>query len=134
MKIFISYRFTGEDKKILEVILGNITKTLKSKRYDFFCSFYKENYFKEQNFSRNQRYEYYIQKLKDCEIILFFIKSSDDSEGMKIELDQAIKHDKKIVIAIQKNLSFTNFRKNAHDIIEYRNLEHFYKILETYNF
>ncbi len=134
MKIFISYRFTGEDMKALEVVLGNITKTLKSRRYDFFCSFYKEDYFKKQKFSRDQRYEYYIQNLKDCEIILFFIKSNDYSEGMETELDQAIKHDKKIVVAIQKNLGFTNFRKNAHDIIEYRNLEHFYKILETYDF
>ena len=133
-KIFISYRFSGEDIKTLKTIMDNITRILKVKGYNFFCSLYKEDYFKEYNLSRKQRYDCYKQNVKDSDIILFFIKSDDKSGGMVFELNQAIKHRKKIILAIQKKLNFPNFRDNAHDIIEYNNLNQLYESLNKYSF
>ena len=47
-KIFLSYRFTGEDPNQLNEILRNINSKLTSKGYDVFCSFLLENYFRER--------------------------------------------------------------------------------------
>jgi hypothetical protein len=133
-KIFISYRFSGENIENLEVIMGRITKILEIKGYNFFCSLYKEDYFKKHNLSKEQRYAYYKQNVKDSDIVLFFIKSADKSGGMEFELNQAIQHGKQIILAIQEKLDFPDFRDNANNIIEYNNLEQFYEILDKYSF
>lgn len=130
MKIFISFRFTGEDVEILKITLDKIKEIFESRGHDIFCSLYEDDFFKSKNFSVDEIYDYCNQKLKDYETILFFIKSSEPSKGMEMELDRAIKHNKKIIIAIQKNLNFTKFRTNAHKIIEYTDLEHLYTLLK----
>lgn len=100
----------------------------------FFCSLYKEEYFKEQKLSKEQRYKYYKKNVQDSDIVLFFIKSDHKSGGMEFELDQATRHKKEIILAIKEKLDFPDFRKNAHDIIEYNNLKELYQILDKYNF
>lgn len=133
-KIFISYRFSGEDLKTLHEIMDNITRIIQTKGYNFFCSLYHEEYFKEQKLSKAQRYEYYKQNVKDSDIILFFIKSEHKSGGMEFELGQATLHKKEIILAINEKLDFQDFRKNANDTIKYNNLKEFYEILDQYNF
>ena len=131
-KVFISYRFVGEDIKVLEIIMSRILKILEIKGYNTFCSLYKENYLKKNYKSKAERYDYYKQNIKDSDIILFFIKSKDKSGGMEFELEQAINYEKKRILAIQEDLKFPNFRDKANDIMEYKNLEQFYKILDSY--
>lgn len=133
-KIFVSYRFSGEDMAVLKSIMDRITSIINAKGCDFFCSFYKEDYFKEHKLNKEQRYEYYKKNVLDSDVILFFIKTADKSGGMEFELDLAKKHDKKIVIAIKNDLDFQNFRNDADEVIEFGDLEQFYKILSRYNF
>lgn len=133
-KIFVSYRFSGEDINVLKVVMDKITNTISEKGYDFFCSLYKEDYFEEQRFSLEQRYDYCNQNVIDSDVIFFFIKTADKSGGMEIELNQAIKHEKKIILAINESLDFTVFRENAHSIIEYKGLEQFHEVLSQYDF
>ncbi len=129
MKIFVAYRFTSEDINELEKILGKIKSILESKGGDIFCSLFLEEHFKNEGFSSDYIYEYCSGELKEHDIILFFIKSEEKSTGMELELKQAIKNNKKIVLAIQKNLHFTKFRKSAHQIIEFNELTHLYDLL-----
>lgn len=133
-KIFISYRFVGEDMGKLEIIMDKITRTLKNKGYNTFCSFYKEDYLKKKYPLKAERYEYYKRNVKNSDIVLFFINSIDKSGGMEFELKQAIDSGKKRILAIQEGLEFSNFRESICDIIEFKDLEQFYQILERYIF
>lgn len=133
-KIFISYRFSGEDLDALKTIMDKITDIISKKGYDFFCSFYKEDYFKEHKLTKEQRYDYYKQNIIDSDIIFFFIKTADKSGGMEFELNHAIKHRKKRILVVKNNLDFSVFRENAHDIVEYNNIDQFYEILKHYDF
>jgi hypothetical protein len=49
-------------------------------------------------------------------------------------LDLAVKHDKRIMLAIKNGLDFQNFRQHAHNVVEFNDLEHFYAILSQHNF
>ena len=129
MKIFISYRFTGENLSELKSILGKINEILKSKGHDIFCSLNEEEYFKSRKLTVDEIYEYCNQKLEEYDTILFFIKSEEKSKGMEMELEKAIKHNKRIIVAIKKNIYFSRFCENAHEIIKYTDLENLYALL-----
>lgn len=129
-KIFLSYRFTGEDAEILKGRLGKVKTILKLNKYEVFCSFFEEEFFVKKGLSTDQIYDYCKQELKCCEVVLFFIGSNKKSKGMEMELDEAIKAKKRIVVVIQKDLEFVEFRNSAHEIIEYDNLEKLYGLLE----
>jgi uncharacterized protein YqgQ len=129
MKIFVAYRFTGEDINELEIILSRIKSILESKGGDIFCSLFLEEHFKNEGFSSQEIYDYCSQQLKKHGIILFFIKSEDKSKGMEIELEEAIKNNKKIILVIRKNLHFAKFRNAAHQTIEFNELSDLYDLL-----
>ena len=129
MKIFLAYRFTDEDINELEKILSKIKSILESKGGDVFCSLFLEDRFQNKGLSYKEIYDYCSKKLKEHDIILFFIKSEGKSKGMEIELDEAVKNGKKIILAIQKDLHFTKFRSVAHQTIEYNELSDLYDSL-----
>ncbi len=126
MKIFLAYRFTNENINELEKILSKIKKSLESKGNDVFCSLFLEGYFQDKGFSSDDVYRYCLQKLEEYDTILFFIKSEGKSTGMELELKEVLKQEKRIILVIQKNLDFTKFRKNAHQIIEFDKLSDLY--------
>ena len=134
MKIFLSHRFTGEDLNKLTKILSGISKCLESKNLDVFCSTFKIEFFEEQKFSTEEIYGYCNERLVEHDIILFFIKSHHPSHGMQLELDVAIRHNKKIILLIDGALKFNKFRKNAHEIIEFNKTDSINSKISTINF
>jgi hypothetical protein len=129
MKIFIAYRFTGEDFNELEKILGKIKSILESKGGDIFCSLFFEEHFKNRGFSTQGIFDYCLRQLKEHGIIFFFIKSREESKGMRLELEEAIRSNKKIILAIRENLNFKEFRQAASQVIEFNELPDLYESL-----
>jgi len=129
MKIFVAYRFTGEDIIELENVLSKIKNILEAKGANIFCSLFLEEHFKNEGFSSQEVYDYCSKQLLKHDIILFFIKSGEKSKGMLIELEEAIKNNKKIILTIRKNLHFAEFRQAAHQIIEFDELSNLYDLL-----
>jgi hypothetical protein len=122
MKLFLAYRYTGEDLVILDNTLSLIRQILNSDGHNVFCSFFEQEYFKKLGYSADKIYDYCNQKLAENDLIIFFIKSAEKSRGMDIELEKARLFQKKIVVIIQKNLDFSDFRTSAQKVIEYDNL------------
>jgi hypothetical protein len=131
MQIFISYRFTGENIENLKSIIGEIKNILESKNNKIFCSLYEEDFFRENNFSVDAIYQYCNDKLVECDLVYFFIKSNESSKGMKLEFEEAKKYNKKIILLIQKDFSFFEFRESANEIIEYDDFDHLYELLNN---
>jgi hypothetical protein len=62
---------------------------------------------------------------------LAFIKSEEESKWMKMELEEALKLNKKIILAIREWLKHDNFRTKATKIIEYSTYDDVYRLLNN---
>ena len=126
-KIFLSYRFTGEDPNQLNEILRNINSKLTSKGYDVFCSFLLENYFREREMSIEQIYNYCLREQESCDIFMPLINSNHRSSGMELELEKAKELRQRQILLIRKGLEFTQFRNSSYKVIEYETFFNYIK-------
>ena len=85
MKCFVSYRFTGEDTKELEVALGKICSSLEQAKHSYYCSFWDEDLFNKESYTNKQILVHALKELDKSDCIFVFIKSAEKSEGMLIE-------------------------------------------------
>ncbi len=129
-KIFISYRYTGEEPKKLNILLNKLEKVLSKKGYEVFHSMKLEKYFIENNFSNEEIYRKCLEIQEGSDICLGLIKSGDESNGMKMEFEKAIEINQKYILAIKKELDFPEYRAEAEKIIEFNNLNHLCQLLE----
>ena len=123
MKIFLSYRFTGEDPSVLEQILSQIKVAFESAGHSVFCSFWSEQHFRDNNFSNKQILEFALQELDTADIYFAFIKSSEKSEGMLLEAGYALAHKKPIWVAIKNGVKTTFITELAEKNIDFETIE-----------
>ena len=123
MKIFLSYRFTGEDPKVLKETIQKICNSLDEAGHNHFCSFWKGDFFNENKFTYKQILEHALEELDLSDVYLAFIKSEDKSEGMLLEAGYAIAKGKKFILAIKKGIYTVFLREMADQVIEFKNIE-----------
>ena len=131
MKIYIAYKFTAEDPLVLKETLHNISLSLKKAGHSVFCSFWKSDFFKENNFTNKQIIEYAIKELDSSDIVLAFVNSDEKSEGMLLELGYALAKKKKIYLAIKKGVKTVFIEELSDTVIEFDDLEELYSKLST---
>ena len=132
MKIFLSFRFTGEDPKILVQTNKKIVNALGKSGHTVSDSMQSQDYFAANHFSNKQILEHTLQELDQADVYLAYINSDQRSEGMLIELGYALAKGKKIIVAVKKG-SRTYTPELASEVIEYENLEELYQKLEQLN-
>lgn len=130
MKIFISYRYTGEDLLVLEGILEKITTTFESKGISVFCSFRHNEFFQRENYSYKQKIDYALVELDESDYIFALIKSEEKSEGMLLELGYAYAKGKKIILAKKEGVFTTFVHELAMQTISFTHIEDLYQKLE----
>src|SRR5665213_1839035 len=113
MKVFLSYRFTGEDSAELKQIHEGIEKALLANGHTQWCSFGYEDYFKEQNYTNKQIMEHSLAELDKADTILAYIKSDQKSEGMLLEIGYALAKNKRFILAIKKGIKTTSIAQIA---------------------
>ena len=131
MRIFLSYRFTGEDPEELKEIIHNICKALEKSGNEIFCSFWKDDFFNENKFSHKQILDYAYNELDKSDCLLAFVKSEEKSEGMLLEIGYALAKKKKFILTIKKDVKTVFLREMANQIIEFDDLEDLYEKLST---
>jgi nucleoside 2-deoxyribosyltransferase len=129
MRIFVSYRFTGEDPDQLRTVIHEICSSLENAGHQTFCSFWKGDFYKENKFTHKQILNYALDELERSDMYLAFVKSEDKSEGMLIEAGYAIAKNKKVYLAIKKGIRTTFIREMADKIIEFETLDELYQAL-----
>ena len=110
-KIFVSYRFTGEDFKELEKVLGDICSALSRLGHTNYCSISDSKMFEEKKFTARQIMDYAFREIDKADIFLALVKSERISEGMLIEAGYAIAKNKKIILLINKNIKNHTFKR-----------------------
>lgn len=129
-KIFLAYRFTGENPLELEKVLSEIKNNLECAGHEVVCTFWSSDFFKANGFTTGQIYEYGLQKIEECDTFLAFVKSADASKGMQMESQRAVERNKPYILAIKNGLAFPEFRSAARNIIEYSQLPELYAMLK----
>ncbi len=123
MKIFLSYRFTGEDPIILEQTLSQIKNALEHVGHQVFCSFWEEQRFRDGNFSNKQILEYALKELDSSDVYFAFVKSAEKSEGMLLEAGYALANKKPMWVAVKKGVKTTFLTELADKRIEFETLD-----------
>lgn len=123
MKVFLSYKFTGEDPAVLKETITKICDSLEKAGHTHFCSFWKGDFFNENNFTHKQILEYALKELDDSDIYLAFIKSAEKSEGLLMEAGYAIAKKKKFYLAIKKGVTSAFMTAMADKIIQFDGLD-----------
>ena len=130
MKIFLAYKYTGEDPEVLKGIIDQIVSSLGKAGHTTFCSFDKNVFFTEQSSSYKQRLEYVITELDSSDYVLAFVKSQEKSEGMLLEVGYALAKGKKIILAIKSGVHVTFLSEIADVVIEFEEPDDLYSKLK----
>ena len=130
MKIFISYRYTGEDLSVLKLVLAKISSLFESKGHSVFCSFGYNDFFQKENYSYKKILDYTLNELNKSDYIFAIIKSQDKSEGMLLELGYAYAKGKKVILAKKEDVYTTFVQELAKRTISFSDLDDLYEKLE----
>jgi len=131
MKIFVSYRFTGEDPNELEQTIGKIAASLRSAGHEVYSSLEDEQWFREKKRTNKEIMEHAFQQLNTSNLLLAFIRSNDKSEGMLVEIGYAIAKGKRFALALKNGVSTTSIAQMAEPFIEFDNLDDLCDKLKT---
>lgn len=123
MKLFLSYRFTGEDPKELEAALTKVKSALEAAGHSVYCSFWDESMFREKNHSNNDILTHSFKIIDGSDGLLAFVKSSEKSEGMLIEVGYALARGKRLILAVQKDVKTVFAREMAHQVVEFTDVD-----------
>lgn len=123
MKVFVAYKYTGEDFGQLQRIIPDICKAIDSSGNGSFCSFFNDDFYKENKYTAGQILKYVFTEIEKADCILAFILSPEKSEGMLLEIGYALALGKKFILAIKKDLKTTFLHEMADQIIEFETIE-----------
>ncbi len=109
MKIYIAYKFAGENQEELINTLTKMESVLGSFGHSVYFASKEEDLFRDKKFTAKQILNHALKELDNSDCILVFVRSNEKSEGMLIEIGYALAKKKKIILAIKKgiNLYFT---------------------------
>ncbi|MCX6748044.1 MAG: nucleoside 2-deoxyribosyltransferase [Candidatus Pacearchaeota archaeon] len=121
MKIFISFKYTGENKEELKENMRKICAASEKENHEHYCTLFEDNSFFKK--SKKQIFEYAFKKIDEADIVLVILKSEEKSEGMLLEVGYVLGERKKLILAVQKDIKNTYLRELADNTIEFNNIE-----------
>jgi hypothetical protein len=119
-KIFLSYKFTGEEYGPLRELLNKIEKHLKEKGHEVFCSIDLQQFYKQNGMTSYQsQLDYCLDQQEGSDMIISILKCEELSNGMVEELKKADEFGQEKLLLIKKGLKFKTFRGSAKQIVEF---------------
>lgn len=121
-KIFISYRYTGEDPEELMKIIPLIHDAIEEAGHNHYSTIFDEEQFANEKWSGKQIMKKAFKEIDESQLVLFFVKSEDISQGMLVELGYSLAKNKRLVLAIKKDIKESIFRRQIDEVIEFKDL------------
>ncbi len=122
-KVFVSFRFTGEDKKELKKIIPEIHNSLEKIGYKVYSTIFDSEKFSEENWTGKEIMKRVFREIDNSDLVLFFVRNSKVSQGMLVELGYSLAKKKELLLAIQKNVKESIFRRQIDQVIEFEDLD-----------
>jgi nucleoside 2-deoxyribosyltransferase len=123
MKIFITYKFAGENPKELEMTLVKIADALKKEGHIVYSAFLDEELFAKNRFTLKQILNHALKEIDSCDCIFIFARSNEKTEGMLLEIGYALAKKKKIILAAKEGVSFQFTEEIADIVIEFKDID-----------
>ncbi len=122
MKIFIGQAVTGEDREKLKMECSEIIKVLKEMGHEplLIIDYPEEVRCLPQ---RERLANHCFKNIDECDAFLVIMRNGKKSEGMLMEIGHILDTDKKIILAINKNIRNTYLREIADQTIEFEDFE-----------
>lgn len=117
MNIQLAYKFTGEDKNKLLVLLKNICLELENLGHRVYCPALDNNKPKD----KKGIYLSTLNKIEKTDVLIAIKNSEEKSEGMLLEIGHALGLKKKVILLINKKVKNTHLRELVDKVIEYSN-------------
>ena len=121
-KVFISYRFTGEDPEELKRTISQIHDAIGEAGHKHYSTIFDSKQFASEKWSGKQIMGKAFKEIDKSDLILFFVNSPQVSPGMLVELGYSLAKKKRILLAIQKEIKDIIFRRQINEIIEFDDL------------
>ena len=119
--LFISFRFTGEDPAIRKQEIDFLIEKLQPTYPHIYCSLY-DDFFEQEGISYADIIERTLDMLSQSKKMLIYVKSSEKSEGMLIEVGYAIAKNIPMEVYIKKGVSTTFLRDVTDRVVEFEGL------------
>ncbi len=123
MRLYLAYRFSGADKKILRQQLEKISQALSDAGHEPFIFCRDVQNWQEGIMTKGEVIEACLPELEKSDAFFMFVNSEEKSEGMLIEAGFARATDKKIILVIKKGVSKHWLPHLAEIVIEYEDIE-----------
>ena len=107
MKIFISYKFTGENLSELGEFMNKVCQSLKKNKHEPLTTFWDKDIFEKNKSSLNEIMQTALNYLDKSDLHLIIIKSNEKSEGTLIEYGYSLDKNKRRILVIKKGISTT---------------------------
>ncbi|MBL8031800.1 MAG: nucleoside 2-deoxyribosyltransferase [Candidatus Doudnabacteria bacterium] len=104
MKIFISFRYTGETYESLVEFFRPVCDVLESAGHQVFCSLWKEEEYKQKQYLPKEILADAFTEMDSCDALLAVVRSNDRSEGMLMELGYALAKQKRVYAAVHSGV------------------------------
>lgn len=131
MKIFISQKFRGVDKKILKEKIKKVALALEKRGHSTFNYFRDRENWQPGKYPQSRVIREALEEIRKCDAILAIINQREKSEGMLLEIGFAKALGKKVILLIFEGFSSVFLETLADKIIRLKSLEEINKKLEN---
>ncbi len=121
-KIFVAYRYRGENLDILKKTMTAVCDSLNEAGHNHFCTIFEEERFAEEKWTGKQIMKKACKEIDSSDIVLFFVKSEKISQGMLVEFGYSLAKKKKMILAIKKGIKNSIFRRHIDEVIKFENI------------
>ena len=123
VKIFISYKYTGEDLTKVWAAINKLTTTIHRTGNIYFCNLYSDDMYIKEHYTTKQIMDHCVENLKTCDIYLAYV-TGDFAGGMAIECGYAYSLGMKIVACLPNNKeTYTSLKGISTHVLTYEDLD-----------
>ena len=125
MKIYITYKFSGEEPDSIKNKLLQIDEILKNKGYETFIYFRDIQNWHTDNADAKQIMSNAFSEMKKSDAVLCFVDNQHHSEGMLLEAGYAKALNKKLIVAVKQGAKSFLLKGIADHLFEFKDFDDF---------
>jgi nucleoside 2-deoxyribosyltransferase len=129
MKVFLSYKFTGENKNDLVSYITKVEDAFKLRNVNVYSTIHDSDQFANENWSGKQILNKAFKEIDSSEILLFIVRKEEISQGMLVELGYSLHTDKRLVLFINKNIGPSIYKRQIEEQYEFTDIESLLRII-----
>ena len=131
-KIFLGQAVTGCDFKNLKKESRDIVSLLKEKGHICYCTLCEGDSFQDK--SKREILGHAFEIIDDSDIFLAILRNENKSEGMLIEIGYCMAKNKKVILAIHKDVKGTYLPEMFDEVIVFDDFGDLKNKLKEYDF